>query len=110
MSILSSARNAKNVSLAEEIFHRIENNFSNNESGLTSARILLANTYSLSGNHSMSLSIRNKLNQSNTKKLVGYSWTVINEKVYVKLKQFKYNFIVFFNRNLAHMIDQIHII
>ena len=83
MSILSSARNAKNVLLAEKIFHRIEDHFSNNESSLTSARILLANTYGLSGNKSMSSNVRMKLNQSNTKKVVGCTWTVFDNKVYV---------------------------
>ncbi|CAF3460092.1 unnamed protein product [Rotaria socialis] len=82
MSILSSARNAKNVSLSEKVFHCIESNFPNNESYLTSARILLANTYSLSGNKLMSSNVRMKLNQSSAKKVVGCSWTVVNGKVY----------------------------
>jgi hypothetical protein len=81
--MLSSARNAKNISLSEKIFHRIKNNFSNNESYLTSARILLANTYGLIGNKLMSSNVRMELNQSNRKKVVGYSWTVIDGKVYV---------------------------
>ncbi len=83
MSILSSARNAKNISLAEKIFHRIEKNISNDENYLISARILLANTYSLSGNQSMASNIRMKINQSNTKRVIGYSWTVVKVKIYV---------------------------
>ncbi|CAF2853700.1 unnamed protein product [Rotaria sp. Silwood2] len=82
MSILSSARNAKYISLSKNIFHRIEYYFSNNENYLTSAQVLLANTYALSGNKSMASNIRMKLNQSNTKKVVGYAWTVVNGKVY----------------------------
>ncbi len=81
--MLSSARNAKNISLSEKIFHRIEKNFSDDESYLRSARILIANAYSLSGNKSMASNIRMKINQSNTKKFISYSWTVVNGKVYV---------------------------
>ncbi|CAF1049834.1 unnamed protein product [Adineta steineri] len=82
MSILSSARNAKNIVLAEKIFHRIEMNFSNNESYLISAQVLLANTYALIGEKSMSSYIRMKINPSNTKNTVGCSWTVVDGKVY----------------------------
>ncbi|CAF1431394.1 unnamed protein product [Rotaria sp. Silwood1] len=82
MSILSSARNAKDVSLSEKIYHRIETNFANNEKYLTSARILLANTYGLTGNKNMASNVRMILGQSNTKKVVGCSWTVINGKVH----------------------------
>ncbi|CAF1125375.1 unnamed protein product [Adineta steineri] len=82
MSILSSARNAKNIVLAEKIFHRIEMNFSNNESYLISAQVLLANTYALIGEKSMSSYIRMKINPSNTKIAVGCSWTVVDGKVY----------------------------
>jgi hypothetical protein len=81
--MLSSARNAKNISLSEKIFHRIEKNISNDENCLISARILLANTYSLSGNQSMALNIRKKINQSNTKRVIGCSTTVVKEKIYV---------------------------
>ncbi|CAF3329197.1 unnamed protein product [Rotaria socialis] len=80
MSILSSARNAKNVSLSEKVFHCIESNFPNNESYLTSARILLANAYSLSGNKLTSSNVRVKVNQSSEKKVAGCSWTVVNGK------------------------------
>ncbi|CAF4321134.1 unnamed protein product, partial [Rotaria sp. Silwood2] len=82
ISILSSARNAKNASLSEKIYHRIETNFSNNEKYLRSARILLANTYGLTGNKDMLSNVRMLLNKSNTKKVVGCSWTVIKGKVY----------------------------
>jgi hypothetical protein len=73
VSILSSARNTKNISLAEKIFHRMKLNFSNNESCLISAGVLLANTYAVTGNKSMSSNIRMKLDQSNMKKVIGYS-------------------------------------
>jgi hypothetical protein len=83
VSILSSARNAKNSSLSKKIFHRIEENFSNNKDCLTSARILLANTYALSGDKSMSANVRMKIDELNMKKVVGCSWTVVGGKVYV---------------------------
>ncbi|CAF1052345.1 unnamed protein product [Adineta steineri] len=82
MSILSSARNAKNILLAEKIFHRIELNFANNESYLMSAQVLLANTYALIGEKFMSSYIRMKIKPSNTKNTVGCSWTVVDGKVY----------------------------
>ena len=59
--MLSSARNAKNISLSEKIFHRIENNFSNDENYLISARILLANTYGLSGNQINGIKYSNEI-------------------------------------------------
>ena len=83
VSILSSARNAKSISLAEKTFHCMEKNFSDNGSCLISARVLLANTYALTGNKSMSSNIRMQLNQSNVKKVIGCSWTVVDGKVYV---------------------------
>jgi hypothetical protein len=61
----------------------MELNFANNESCLQSARVLLANTYGLTGDKSMSSKIRKKLNQSNIKKVIGCSWTVVKGKVYV---------------------------
>ena len=83
MSILSSARNAKNVLLAEKIYRHIESNFANNEKYLISAQILLANTYGLVGNKNMLSNARMVLDQSKMKKVVGFSWTVINGQVYV---------------------------
>ena len=73
MSILSSARNARNIKLAEKIFHPMKLNFPNDENGLTAARILLANTYALSGDKFMASNIRMHLKQSNSKRVIGYS-------------------------------------
>jgi hypothetical protein len=83
VSILSSCRNAKNILLSEKIFRRIEIHFSDNEDCLVSARVLLANTYGMSGNRSMASNIQRKISQSNMKKVVGCSWTVSNGKVHV---------------------------
>ncbi|CAF4510092.1 unnamed protein product, partial [Rotaria sp. Silwood2] len=82
MSILSSARNKKNPSLSQSIFHRIQSKFSDFESCLISATILLANTYALSGNKSFASHIRMKISQSGMKKVDGCSWTVVNGKVF----------------------------
>ncbi|CAF1317799.1 unnamed protein product [Rotaria sordida] len=82
MSMLSSARNAKNALLSQKIFDRIQSNFSNVENCITPATVLLANTYALSGNKSMASIIRTKLSQTITKKVVGCSWTVVNRKVF----------------------------
>ena len=61
----------------------MEYNFPDDEQSLTAGRVLLANTYALSGNISMSTETWMKLNQSNVKKIVGYCWTVSNGKVFV---------------------------
>ena len=95
MSILSSARNAKNILLSEKIFRRMKHNFSNNEKCLISARVLLANTYALGGDHSMASNIRMYLNQSNTKKVVGYCWTVVDRKVHVSYTKLKIIYSIF---------------
>ena len=83
VSILSSARNAKNITLAEKFFHRIEHNFSKDKNCLVSAQVLLANTYGLVGNNSMASSVRMKLHQSNVKKVPGWAWTYVKGKVHV---------------------------
>jgi hypothetical protein len=80
--MLSSARNAKNISLSEKIFHFIENNFSDDENHLSSARMLLANAYGLSGNKEMSSNLRTKLNQSKMRRKIGCTSTIVNNKVY----------------------------
>ncbi len=81
--MLSSARNAKNSTLAEKIFHRIEHNFSKDKNCLVPAQVLLANTYGLAGNKSMASNIRMKLHQDNAKKLVALTWTYVNGKLHV---------------------------
>ncbi|CAF1149845.1 unnamed protein product [Rotaria sordida] len=82
MSMLSSARSARNTSLSRKIFDRIQSNFSDVQSCLTSVTVLLADTYALSGNKLIASNIRTKLSQSSMKKAVGYSWTVISGKIF----------------------------
>ncbi|CAF3065937.1 unnamed protein product [Rotaria sp. Silwood2] len=66
----------------QSIFNRIQSKFSDFESCLTSATILLANTYALSGNKSFTSHIRMKISQSGMKKVAGCSWTVVNGNVF----------------------------
>ncbi|CAF1215326.1 unnamed protein product, partial [Didymodactylos carnosus] len=82
MSILSAARNQKNPALSQKIFDRMQSHFSDVQDCLLSARVLLANTYALSGNKSMASKIRMKLNESNLRKMTGLSWTVVGGKVF----------------------------
>lgn len=51
---------------------------------LTSAAVLLANTYSSSGEHEKAFEIKNQLRKSGAKKKVGLSWTVIDGEIYVR--------------------------
>lgn len=94
MSILSSARNAKNASLSKKIFNDIQSKFSDIESGLISATVLLANTYALSGDKAMATNTRTKLIGMNAKKKIGLSWTVVNGKIFV------FEFRNYFKKNL----------
>ncbi|CAF3828800.1 unnamed protein product [Rotaria sordida] len=73
---------ARNTSLSRKIFDRIQSNFSDVQSCLTSVTVLLADTYALSGNKLIASNIRTKLSQSSMKKAVGYSWTVISGKIF----------------------------
>ncbi|CAF1295049.1 unnamed protein product [Didymodactylos carnosus] len=81
MSILSAARNQRNPSLAQKIFDRIQPHFHNQQDYSTSAAVLLANTYALSGDWSAASDIRMKMNQSGMRKMAGLSWTVVDEKI-----------------------------
>ncbi|CAF3686776.1 unnamed protein product [Rotaria sordida] len=74
--------NARNTSLSRKIFDRIQSKFSDVQSCLTSVTVLLADPYALSGNKLIASNIRTKLSQSSMKKAVGYSWTVINGKIF----------------------------
>ena len=78
--MLSAARNAKNRILAEKFYKRIESKFADDETCLVSARVLLANTYALTGNKSMAAHIRS---QEKIRKTIGYAWTVVNGQIHV---------------------------
>ena len=87
MSILSGARNAKNSSLAQQIFDRIETNFPDDESALISARVLLANTFALNGDKKSAKKTRMQLQQLRTRKVAGLAWTVIDGRVFVSERE-----------------------
>ena len=83
MSLLSGARNEKKIDLGEQLVDRINVLFLNQPDVITSASILLANIYGLSGSMKKSLDIRIKLNQSRAKKRMAISWTSINGQLVV---------------------------
>jgi hypothetical protein len=109
VSILSAARYQRNPSLAQKIYDRIEPYLNDQEMYATSATILLANTYALSGDLTTASTIRMKMNQSGLKKLAGLSWTFFNGKLVVSREKKKHQFkICFLFRNFGHMIVHIH--
>jgi len=79
--MLSGARNEKNADLSQKIFDRIRLLFFNDKSYLSSATVLLANTYGLSGDFARTSELRMKMSQSGMKKLPGRSSTMVNGKV-----------------------------
>jgi hypothetical protein len=83
VSLLSAARNAREVDLARKIMLRIEQLFPDYKRYLTSASVLLANTVASSGNFEESSTIRRKLSQYGAKKLMGLSWTEVNGEIVV---------------------------
>ena len=83
--MLSGTRNEKNSSLSQKIFDRIRLLFSNDESSLSSATVLLANTYGLTGDFARTSELRMKMSQSKIKKVPGRSSTILNGKVVVRL-------------------------
>ncbi len=90
MSLLSGARNQRNSSLSEEIYHRMEKNFPNYKDELVSAAVLLANTYQSAGDLEKATVIKKKLNIEGTKRKRGLSWTEVNGKIFVSEKAFTY--------------------
>jgi hypothetical protein len=83
VSLLSAARNGREADLARKTMLRIQQVFPDNERGLTSASVLLANTVASSGNFEESSTIRWNLSQSGAKKLMGLSWTEIDGEIVV---------------------------
>ena len=87
MALLSAARNQRNALLSQKVFDRIKNYFPNDKDYLVSATILLANTYAVNNNFEIASNIRNELNQSGMKKVIGFSSTVVNGKIVVSLSE-----------------------
>ena len=89
MALLSGARNHKNSQLAQEIYDRMNKLFPQLKDSWMAASILLANTYTLSGDIGKSTDIKIGLAQSGVKKKSGLSWTTTtNGKYYVSLQYF----------------------
>ena len=89
MALLSGARNHKNSQLAEEIYNRMKKLFPRLQHSWVSASVLLANTYSSSGDVGKATDIKIELVQSGLKKTSALSWTTTNNgKYYVSLMHF----------------------
>lgn len=86
VSILSSARNEKNIDIGQQIFDRMMLKFDGTISSdaLASAIVLLANVYALSGDYQKASLIRQRIKNYLLRKKVGYSWTVIDNKIFVE--------------------------
>ena len=85
VTMLSGARNEKNANLSQKIFDRIRLLFSHDKNSFSSAIVLLANTYGLTGNLTRTLELRMEMSQSKLKKVPGRSSTVVNGKLVVRL-------------------------
>ncbi|CAF4025664.1 unnamed protein product, partial [Rotaria sp. Silwood1] len=81
-ALLSGARNEKNINLSQQVYDRMKKLFPESTSPLTSAAVLLANVYASSGEIEKASNIRTQLAQSNTKKKVGLTHTVVNEQIF----------------------------
>ncbi|CAF1622168.1 unnamed protein product [Adineta ricciae] len=82
MALLSGARNEKNSDLAQNVYNRMKILFPLTKDSLTSASVLLANTYASIGDIKKSSDIRMGLHRSGAKKKVGKSMTVVDGEVY----------------------------
>ncbi len=85
MSILSAARNQHDIYLSQKIFDRIKQLFPEIKPALTSARVLLANTYASNGEFSRASNIRMEIEKLGLKKRIGISKTVVNGQIQVNV-------------------------
>ena len=83
VSLLSGVRNAREKNLAREIMLRISQLFPGYEAYQIAALILLANTMGSSGDLEESSTIKWNLSQSAAKKILGLSWTAIDDEIFV---------------------------
>lgn len=83
MSLLSGARNRRDIHLARQTAQRIkELNFGVNDDYLA-ASTLLTNTLASSGEIEDASQVRLEMNQSGLKKRAGVSWTEVNDEIVV---------------------------
>ena len=85
VALLSGARNERNSHLAEQVYDRMKKLFPQSYDLLTSGVTLLANIYGSIGDLEKASDLRMTLKNSNFKKKIGISRTVINRKIYVGL-------------------------
>lgn len=85
--MLSAARNCRNSALSKKLFDRIRLLFPNEKSALTSASILMNNTYLSEGNHHEAEKLRtSRINQLGANITPGISWTLVNGEIVVKYR------------------------
>ncbi|CAF4979417.1 unnamed protein product, partial [Rotaria sp. Silwood1] len=82
MALLSGIRNVKNSVLSQKIYDHMKKIFPDITDPLTSAMVLLANTYASSGDIEMASKIKREMIKSGKKKKIGVSWTVINGQIF----------------------------
>lgn len=85
VTLLSGARNQKNIHLCEKIFHRLKELFPHDPSSISSATVLLANTYGLHGDFRRLEDLRYAMNRSGMKKVPGISSTIFQGQLVVKI-------------------------
>ena len=82
--MLSGARNHRNSILSQKIYNRMRSLFPNHKSDLTSARVLLSNTYASVGEDQQAQAIRNyRLRNLGMKTKLGLTWTESNGQLLV---------------------------
>lgn len=83
MSLLSGARNEKNVRLAQSVYDRMKKLFPETKDPMMAAAVLLANVYASSGELHKASDIRIQMYESGGKKKVGLTWTRVNGEFFV---------------------------
>ena len=86
MALLSGARNVNNTDLSQCVYDRMKKLFPEMINSLTSAAVLLSNTYASSGVADKASNIRIQLHKSGVKKKIGLTRTVTNGQVHVSLQ------------------------
>ena len=83
VALLSGARNVNDSFLSENIYNRMKKFFPSMSDPLISAAILLANTYTASGETEKASDIKIQLHKSGGKRKIGLTWTAVNGQIYV---------------------------
>ena len=84
VAVLSGTRNHHRIDLSQQLYDRMRSIFSENKIELTSASVLLSNTYSYVGDYQQAENIRtNRIEQFGNKIKPGISWTEVNGEILV---------------------------